>query len=56
MSTPGCILMRRPVYDAEEKHITDRMHGPGTQCAGKVITKMVSATLTEKEEEHDGLV
>jgi hypothetical protein len=47
--------MRRPVYDAEEKHIPDRMHRPGTQCAGKVITRMVSATLAEKEEEHGGL-
>jgi hypothetical protein len=56
MITPGCILMRRPVYNGEEKHIPDRMHGPGTQCAGKVITKMFSATLTEKEEDHDGLV
>jgi hypothetical protein len=48
--------MRRPVYDAAEKHVTDRTHEHGTQYAGKVITKMVSATLTEKEEEHDGQV
>lgn len=51
--------MRRQVYDAMDKHIADRMHEPGTQSAGKLLTKMVSAwtrTLTEREKEHDGLV